>query len=388
MHPLPFLHPYVPVPATWYLVPYVYNIISATMAATTAKALTWRFQQPLLSSSKCRVVFCGPHFQAALPAVEAVLQSSSTLLETEAVELIHAPDAAALAAVAPTAHIVVPFMERLMADFIATSPDLRLIMQYGVGLEGVDVAAATSHRVAVSNIPAEQSGNAAATAEHAVYLTMGLLRHAYDLDRRFSSQQLGGLPIPRTVVGKRITVVGHGAVGETVCRYLATMGARVSAVRRRPWTLVELATVDGLQRVNSLSDALPCTDVLILACPVTPDTVNLVNSETLAQMPAGALVVNVGRGPLVEHAALVQALTTGHIGGYASDVGVGHSTKPSEPWDPADELTRLPNTMFTPHIGGYTDYSYDKMAAAVGTAIACIVRSEPPPVWVNRDPLL
>lgn len=300
------------------------------------------------------------------------------------VELIHVVNAESILAAAPTVHVALPFMERLTVDWIQAAPDLRLIMQFGVGLEGVDVEAASRNDVAVSNIPATDSGNAQATAEHALFLSMSLLRHAYDLQRRFAARELGGLPLPRTVRGKRVTVVGYGAVGTILCNYLSVLGADVSVVRQRPWP-TENPNDGGINRVSSLKEALPDTDLLILACPLTPETTGLVNDETLALLPRDALVVNVGRGPLVEHSAILKALESNHIGGYASDVGVGHPTKPSEPWDPNDELTLHEKTLFTPHVGGYCDSAYGKMSASIVDAIGCILRGEPPPVWVNRD---
>jgi phosphoglycerate dehydrogenase-like enzyme len=84
---------------------------------------------------------------------------------------------------------------------------------------------------------------------------------------------------------------------------------------------------------------------------------------------------------------MLDALTSGTIGGFASDVGIGgHPTnKPSEPWDPHDELSQFPNVLFTPHVGGYTDYSYSIMAKKVVDSIEHIIRGEPPPVWVNKS---
>jgi lactate dehydrogenase-like 2-hydroxyacid dehydrogenase len=289
-------------------------------------------------------------------------------------------------------------MEHFSSDFFhpTTTPNLRLAIQFGVGLERVDVAAATKEGIAISNIPADGTGNAEATSEHAMFLTMSLLRYATtDLNRRFQNQELGGLPAPRTVYRKNVTVVGFGSVGKVLTRYLIHMGAHVTVVRNRSWESItadedssgchdtQLLTEKG-SKASSLDEALPTTDVLILAVTMTPETLHLMNHETISLLPRGALIVNVGRGPLVEYGAIRAALTSGAVGGFASDVGVGgHPTAPSEPWDPKDELSQLENTLFTPHVGGYTDYSYDKMANKIVDAIECVMRGDPPPVWVN-----
>jgi phosphoglycerate dehydrogenase-like enzyme len=355
-----------------------------TMSAATSKAV-WRFQKPLTTT--CRVVFAGPHFQAGLPQTQRVLATKGLL---EQVELIHAPTRQELLTAVPSAHVALPFMERFDAAVFdaATANEnenLRLVMQFGVGLEGVDVESATAKGVAVSNIPAQKTLNAEATAEHAVFLAMSLLRNAYDLPRRFDAKELGGLPIPRTVHGKRVTVVGYGAVGSTVARYLTALGAQVTVVRRRPWSAEDNNDDSSIQQAQSLAEALPTTDLAILACPATPETLHMVNDDTLALLPEGALLVNIGRGPLVEHGAILRALDSGRVGGFASDVGVGHPDKPSEPWDPSDPLSRHPRALFTPHVGGYSDSSYQLMSEALVRAIECVIRGEPPPIWVNKE---
>jgi phosphoglycerate dehydrogenase-like enzyme len=340
----------------------------------------WRF---LLSprDQTCRVVFAGRHFQAGLLYTRKVLKERE--IDASRIKLIPALTTEELLNVAPHAHVALPFMERFDQHFIASATNLRLIMQYGVGLEGIDIQEATRRGVAVSNIPAASTGNAEATAEHALLLSMSLLRYGtHELQRRFQAGELGGLPIPRTLYEKNVTVVGYGAVGSTLCRYLVTLGANVTAVRRQ-WPKVAFDDDLPIQRTTLLQEALPTTDLLILACTMTRETRNLINKETIQLLPQGSLIVNVGRGPLVEHSAVLEALQSGAIGGFASDVGVGHPSKPSEPWDPKDSLSKHPNTIFTPHVGGYCDLSYGRMAEAVVDAIECVIRGEPPTVWVN-----
>jgi phosphoglycerate dehydrogenase-like enzyme len=294
---------------------------------------------------------------------------------------------------APMADVAIPFMQRFHADFLRAASQLRLIIQFGVGLEGVDIDEATRQGIAVSNIPANETGNAQATAEHALFLSIALLRRAFDeLPRRFRNGELGGLPAPQSLYKKRVTVVGYGSVGSTLCHYLTTMGATVTAVRRQSWeepANITNETTDANPRVvqsTCLRKALPTTDLLILACTLTPETHHMMDHDTLSRLPRGALVVNVGRGPLVEYSAVWSALQSGAIGGFASDVGVGgHPTKPSEPWNPCDPLSQHPNTIFTPHVGGYTEYSYGIMADKVLRAIDNVIHGKPPEVWVNRN---
>ena len=134
----------------------------------------WRFLSPL--DQPCRVLFAGRHFQAAILYARRVLKERD--IDTSQIELIQALTTEQLLDAAPRADVAVPFMERFDKHFIASAENLRLIMQYGVGLEGVDIQEATRRGVAVSNIPADCTGNAEATAEHALFLSMSLLRHA------------------------------------------------------------------------------------------------------------------------------------------------------------------------------------------------------------------
>lgn len=337
----------------------------------------WRFQKPLIERC-CRVVFAGPHFPAGLRFTRERVERGNHRLE-----LIHAQTDDELFQVAPVADVALPFMQKFPAEFLQKASQLRLVMQFGVGLEGVDVEEATRQGIAVSNIPAADTGNAQATAEHALFLSLSLLRHStHELPRRFQNRELGGWPAPRALYRKRVTVVGYGAVGSTLTEYLTTMGAEVTVVRRN-WGCEDGAS-ESFVRSACLEETLPTTELLILACTMTPETFHLMNESTLSLLQSGALVVNVGRGPLVEHGAILKSLQSGVVAGFASDVGVGHPSKPSEPWDPADELSQHPCVLFTPHVGGYTEYSYDIMAGRVMHAIEDVIHGRPPAVWVNR----
>eukprot|EP00581_Thalassiosira_minuscula_P007346 CAMPEP_0183703542 /NCGR_PEP_ID=MMETSP0737-20130205/1246_1 /TAXON_ID=385413 /ORGANISM="Thalassiosira miniscula, Strain CCMP1093" /LENGTH=349 /DNA_ID=CAMNT_0025930313 /DNA_START=33 /DNA_END=1079 /DNA_ORIENTATION=+ len=348
----------------------------------TPPSKLWRFLNPLTHNQKLRVLFAGPHFHAGLSSTISLLQSRGTL---NSFELIHAPTRTDILNAAPNVEIALPFMEFFDEEFLERATKLRLVQQFGVGLERVDVPFATQHGIAVSNVPALHSANAQATAEHALLLSMMLLRHVTtELPRRLRERELGGLPLPRTIFGKNVTVVGYGSVGSTLCHYLIEMGANVTAIRSRNWCPILDEHVRAT-KLSCITEALPTTDILILACTVTPDTWHLVNDQTLSLLPSNAIVVNVGRGPLVEYHSILSALKEGTIGGYASDVGVGHDTKPSEPWDPNDELSLLPNTIFTPHVGGYTDVSYGEEGSITRAVVegmeSVLLEGCPIPVW-------
>ena len=350
--------------------------------------IAWRFAQrgqreesPSPPDRKFRVMFSGSQFQAGLENTRQLLVERNL---QDSIELVHAPTDGDVMRLAPTVDVALPFMQRFDAAFLRAATKLVLVQQYGVGLEGIDIQTATKLGIAVSNVPANGTGNAQATSEHALLLSMSLLRQtATELPKRLQNQILGGLPAPKTLFRRRVTVVGYGAVGSVLCTYLTTMGATVTAVRKRPWVHDEASQHPNINRSNHLEDVLPETELLILACPVTPDTFHLMNHDRIQLLPEGAYLVNVGRGPLAEYHAVRKAIESSHLAGFASDVGVGHPDKPSEPWDPDDPLTLHPNTIFTPHVGGYSEYSYGVMADKVLTSIESIMKGEPPPVWCN-----
>ena len=352
-----------------------------------AGSIAWRIaQRPL--PDKIRVALAGAHFPACYPYTKQILQTRNL---DSSIELIKAPSWKELMDLAPHIHAAIPFMERFTAEFIEAAPNLRLIQQQGVGLEGVDMATASKEGVAVCNIPSLGTANAEATAEHAILLTMMLLRGTHtNLPQRFSDRKLGGNPLPRTLLGQRVTVVGYGSVGTTLCRYLTVLGAKVTAVRKRPWSPADTRITDTafpgttIRQSNNLDDELPTTDVLILCCVMTPETHHLVNEERLQLLPEGSHVINVGRGPLVEYDAMLNALQNNHVAGFASDVGVGHDTKASEPWDPLDPLSTHPHTIFTPHVGGNCDIVVRNMAETIVTNLERILKGEEPYHWVNN----
>ena len=349
----------------------------AAMLRTT-RALSWRFERPLDPDAPFKVVFSGErHFLAALPLTRAALAD-------DGVALVQAPTESLAAAVAD-AQVVIPFMERLDAAILEAGTDVRLVVQFGVGLEGVDRDACRRLGIALSNCPARASGNAAATAEHAVFLALAMLRRGpEELAARFAAGVLGGLPLPRQLEGKRALVVGHGSVGSALAaRLRGAWGVDVVVAHaHRAWRdgETDLEAVGGRAEVL---ETLPSCDVVFLACPLTASTRAFVDDEFCDCLKPGAVVVNVARGPVASRDAVLAALDRDPALTYASDVGAGAASKPAEPWDPADALSRHPRTYFSPHVGGYTDVSYANTARLVADAVARVRDRRPPDVWLN-----
>ena len=184
---------------------------------------------------------------------------------------------------------------------------------------------------------------------------------------------LMGSRMPRDLPGQTATIVGWGPIGQTLGRWLTSLGLQVVAVRQR----VDAAThdsTDGVQMVSfeQLPAVWPRTDWLILACPLTDKTRQLVNACALAALPAGAHLINVSRGEVVDQEALVSALQSGHLGGAFLDV-FAHEPLPTD-----SPLWAMPHVMVTPHAAGHSDGNENRVAQMFLDNL----RS-----WVNDQPL-
>jgi phosphoglycerate dehydrogenase-like enzyme len=149
----------------------------------------------------------------------------------------------------------------------------------------------------------------------------------------------------RTLRGCRMAIVGLGAIGLEVATLAAAVGLRVSAIRKRLDQPIP-AAVEEVLPLEGLPDLLARTDVLVLCAPQTAETKNLIGRQALDRIRRGALLINVGRGKLVDDAAVVEALRDGRLGGAALDVFT------REPLDPGSPYWDLPNVIVTPHIAG------------------------------------
>ena len=168
---------------------------------------------------------------------------------------------------------------------------------------------------------------------------------------------LMGSRMPRDLPGQTATIVGWGPIGQTLGRWLTSLGLQVVAVRQ----LVDAAThesSDGVQMVSfeQLPTVWPRTDWLILACPLTAKTRQLVDAQALAALPAGAHLINVARGEVVDQEALVTALQSGHLGGAFLDV-FAHEPLPAD-----SPLWAMPHVMVTPHAAGHSDGNENRVA--------------------------
>lgn len=191
---------------------------------------------------------------------------------------------------------------------------------------------------------------ARAIAEHVLALTLALARQLHtavrrQIEHRWALDELETGGAMRTLQGRRLAVVGLGSIGTEVARLASAFGMRVSAIRKQ----TNLPVPNGVDEVlppDRLHDVLGRSDVVVLSAALTSDTRNLIDAAAFAAIKPGALLVNIGRGRLVDDDALVAALKDGRVGGAALDVFT------REPLDPANPYWDLPNVLITPHVSG------------------------------------
>ncbi|KAK6115524.1 hypothetical protein DH2020_007793 [Rehmannia glutinosa] len=209
-----------------------YEILAPSCEITTAQhqrycsfspGLLGKFQEMTGDTGKpiTRILFCGPHFPASHNYTRAYLQSHPSV-KVDVVPLDDVPD------VIGNYDICVVKNMKLNPDIIARANKMKLIMQFGVGLEGVDINAATKHGIKVARIPSDATGNATSCAEMAIYLMLGLLRKQYEMQVAVRQRKLGD-PIGDTLLGKTIFIMGFGNIGIHLAK---PFGVKILATKR------------------------------------------------------------------------------------------------------------------------------------------------------------
>jgi len=227
----------------------------------------------------------------------------------------------------------------LTADLLAGCPMLRLISVWGTGTDHVDLEGCRRLGIAVTNTP---GANALAVAEHTVALLLAAARQIPRLDRETREGTWPrGLGVQ--LHGKTLGILGLGAIGRHVARMVRALGMRVVAWTYHPDPdLAHQLGVELLDFDRVLSEA----DVLTVHVRQTAEATGLLGPRQIARMKRGAILVNTARGPIVDRAALVDALRSGHLAGAGLDVF------DLEPVPAGDPLLALPNSVLTPHCAG------------------------------------
>lgn len=281
---------------------------------------------------------------------------------------LHLRPADLRAAVADAAALVVRNRTRVSADLLAAAPGLRVIGRLGTGLDNIDLGAAAQHGVAVVFAP---GGNAVSVAEMTIGLILALAKKipgaSADTHRGgWHREKWSGMEL----AGKTLAILGLGRIGRLVAWRARSFGMRLAASHPRLRTGdPEIARL-GVALLP-LNDLLAAADILTIHLPLTPETRGLLDGHALRRMKPGALLVNAGRGGVIDERALLDALRSGRLGGAALDV---RACEPPRP----DPLAGLPNVILTPHVAGLTREALERVDTSVAADVVRVLQGEAP----------
>ena len=247
---------------------------------------------------------------------------------------------------------------KVTADVLKAAKKLKVVGRAGIGVDNVDIPAATAAGVIVMNTP---FGNSITTAEHAIAMIMALAR---DLPAANASTQAGKWEKNRfmgtELYGKVLGLIGAGNIGSIVAD--RAKGLKMRVVAFDPYLSPERAADLGIEKVE-LNDLLARADFITLHTPLTPETKNIISADAINKMKKGARIINCARGGLVDEAALKVALDSGHIAGAALDVFAEEPAK-------SNILFGNEKVIATPHLGASTVEAQENVALQVAEQIA------------------
>ncbi len=278
---------------------------------------------------------------------------------------------ALLEAVADADALLVRSATKVDAEVFKASTRLKVVARAGVGLDNVEVPAATERGVMVVNAP---TSNIVSAAEHAVALLLATARqipfaHATLQDHQWKRSKFNGVEVN----GKTVGVVGLGKIGQLFAARIAAFGTTLIAYD--PYVSAARAAQLGIELVT-LEELLERSDFISIHLPKTPETKGLIGAEQLAKAKRGVIIVNAARGGLVDEEALAEAVKEGQVGGAGIDV---FSTEPTT----ESPLFGLPNVVVTPHLGASTTEAQDRAGTDVARSVLLALAGDFVPDAVN-----
>ena len=275
------------------------------------------------------------------------------------------------------AEVYVASVRPLTREFLSALPRLKGVIRLGIGVDTVDLDAATDLGIVVGNVPDFCSDE---VAEHALGLILAVMRKIVVADHKVRNGKwvrgMDAVMRPmRRLSGQTLGLIGLGKIGRALARKAKGLGLNVIAYD--PHVKAETAQAAGVP-LMMLDSLLPQTDILSLHVPGTAETQGIINARTLALLKPRAILINVARGSVVDEAALRAALASGHLAGAGLDV------LQQEPIRLPHPLTEFENVVFTCHYASLSEESYAIMRQQVSAQAAQIIRGEFPEHLVNR----
>ncbi len=240
------------------------------------------------------------------------------------------------------------------ADLLAKADNLKVIGRAGIGVDNVDIPAASAKGIVVMNTP---FGNSITTAEHALAMMFACARQIPEAD---ASTRAGKWEKSRfmgaEITGKTLGVIGCGNIGSVVAS--RALGLRMKVIAYDPFLSADRAQELGVEKIEEVDDLLARADFVTLHLPKTAQTANLISAERVKKMKPGARLINCARGGLVDENAVAEALKSGHLAGAAFDVFAEEPAK-------ENVLFSAPNIVCTPHLGAATSEAQENVALQV-----------------------
>ena len=270
--------------------------------------------------------------------------------------------------------------DRIDREVLARAPKLRLVANYAVGTDNIDLDAATEFGICVLNTPDVLTD---ATADFAFALMLAVARRLGQGERLVRAGQWQGwapdLLLGQPIAGRRLGIIGMGRIGRAMAQRAAAFGMQVSYIGGRP----EPTASAKMRAVASFDELFATSDVVSLHCPLNATTRHVVNAARLQIMPPGGIVINTARGECIDEVALLAAIDRGHLFGAGLDV---FTNEPK--LNPA--LLQRENVICTPHLGSGTSQARAAMVDSLAFGIAHVLSAQMPPnlvnptVWLHR----
>lgn len=261
-------------------------------------------------------------------------------------------------------------------EMMDRAPNLRVIGRAGVGVDNIDIRAASERGIAVVNAP---SGNTIAAAELTMALILSSVRHVAAADASIRTGNWDRAAFKGVELkGRRLGLIGAGRIGAEVA--IRCMAFGMDVIIYDPYLSEDRAREIG-SRLTNLDEVIETSDVISLHVPLTDETKNLLDAATLDRMKPGTFVVNASRGGVVDEAALAAALASGHLGGAGLDV------YEDEPLSENSPLRTAPRLTLTPHVGASTVEAQEHVAVEVAETVARILADGDTSLALNASDL-
>ncbi|MBA7571967.1 Hydroxypyruvate reductase [subsurface metagenome] len=272
------------------------------------------------------------------------------------------------------ADVIVAFLVKVTEKILEAAKKCKLVMPTGIGVDNIDVPAATRRGIYVANVPDYCIDE---VSDHTLALGLNLQRKIIFFNRiaregRWGVKEAKGI---YALKGQTYGIVGLGKIGCAVAKKVQVFGFKVIAVD--PLVSPEEAQKFGVELVD-LKRLLETSDVISIHAPLSNSTYHMFNGETIGRMKNSAYLINVSRGSLVDQKALYSALKLGKIAGAAIDVMGEEPPKANEP------LLTLDNVIITPHVASYSEASMIELREKIFREVARVLNGEQPKNWVNR----